>query len=803
MRVIKIRLDPPVLPTDGTLTLFATSYQWGLDYTFEDASLIKGTDEKNTTDLYSKKISVDVADNVVIYVRVKYHFNYLNKNTNQYEEKATIWSRAVPVSNKDNRLKLSSSIINTPILQANINDELGLIEISGSDYGMYSGYTEHGYTNWRIEDLNNTLYFSREDDESNLTDIVAENNLDSGKIYRVMCQYGAVDNTESNYGVKLLPNYSPYAAVFEYDAPEDLVVNRQYYYRIKLWSTGFNYYDLKIVNKVTEEVLYTIEKQAQTTNKLTITKDTYDEIQDVQIYINLHFKDTTGEYTTGWTLVKETSLSRNYIYPFRPKTEYANKYSDLKEVPRLLTNGLTCITTRELFDYKTLCSDFTTNGLWIYTTAENTLKKIKKVYTFEDDLDFDYINIIQLPNHNVLIDTVEYGNDKQKYSKFYLFEYDSVKTELTLLATKVRYDERYCTSMNNSLAVDHKGNCYYVPAMKVPGDGTEERETLILRKLNTETLEITDITLPFAAVYNVGMFVDYNNNFYVFGGCSRISYGTEVTDTDNAREEYWERTNSIIYKINTEDNTFTEFVSFDDTKLPTNVYTLHAFRRLDNKIVFLNACHSGDGMKYDQFVLLDIDKKEFTYTKLNGILNAPVRSQLVLISGDIVRITSMIKDPQYVLVYRSNSTEIANIQDFGTIDEEAGYSNEFGNVILTVGDGEIVNIEDIYKYTSIVINGTGIVRWFTPQGVTELTSKTYIVYTPTTSQDNKDFATPCIDWNANQYDSVLVLDGAQLILTANNTDNTGSSGGGTGTGTGGTVIKDIVEIQPGTSGGGN
>lgn len=750
MRVIKVRLDPPVLPEDGSLTLNATSYQISKDFEFKIQDNIVYEDLKNSTDLFYKKVRIDVSDNTTLYIRVKYHFQYFDTGSNQMIDKETIWSRPIPVSENDNRLKLSSSIVNTPTLEVEKNNENELIEITSSDFGMYSGFGTHKATTWRIEDLNNTLYFSRENDVDNLKSIIADDNLDSGKIYKVMCKYVASDNTESNYGARLLANYTPFIEQFSFDAPEDFVNGRKFYFRIKLWTRGFQHYDFKIVSKATGEEVVSLVNQTSTTNVIKYTKVNYTIVEDYEFYVRLMFKDRSVSYQTEWTKVLETSLGLNTIYLNRPKTTYADKFDSLATVPGLLTNGITCIATRETFDNKVICSDFSSKNLWLYTTEENTLKRIKILYSFEEDLDLDYLNIIQLPNHDILVDAVVYKDNKQKYSAFYVFEYNTVKQELTLLGSYVREDERYCTSMSNSLVVTKDGNAWYVPAYQTNGKN-DDRQELKLRRFNTSSFIVDkEVSLPFKARYNVGVFIDYENNVYIHSGSMINKYETESGD----RTEVWERTNNLIYKFDITKETFTEYIELPDD-IPDSIYCLHAFLRQDNKVVFFNSCHSGKALEYNKFIVLNLEDKTFNITDYNGTINVPMRTTLRLKSGDIIRVTAMLKDPQKVLVYRSNSRQHIDIPNFDTVEKESGD--------LIVTDGEIVNIEDIYKFKNIDIQGSGIVKWFRPQGVTILTSKTYVC--------NKDNQFNSTTFNGRKYDSVLILDGNQLKITEVNTTN--------------------------------
>lgn len=774
MRIIKIRLDKPVLPTDDKISLSAASYQISKDFLFEtkenillnlkvvhNANLVGDDTEetldglttkttKNQDNLFYQKVSIDVSDNTTLYVRVKYHFTYFNDGNNQLENKETSWSRALPVSENDNRLKLSSSIVSTPSVNVSVDNNDDIITITGSDFDMYSGYGTHQATSWKIEDLNNNIYFSKENDIDNLKTISTDYNLGSGKIYRVMCSYIAADNTESNYGVKLLSNFSPYTEQFSIDMPEDFVNGRKFYFRLKLWTPGFQHLDLKIIRKKDQEEVFTLKNQNKTTGYLQYSEPNYTIVQDYECWLRLTFKDSSGTYQTEWTKVAEKPLEINSIYLNRPKTTYLEKYDTLATVPVIYTNGITCITTTETYDNKVICSNFSNNTLWLYTTEENTLKQVKNMYTFDDNLDIDYMHIMQLANHDILVDTVLYKDNHQTCSVFYVFDYDPIKQQLTLLNKLERETEQYATSVSKSLVVLKDGTVWYVPARDTNVLDDEYVE-LKLKRYNTFTNKIDrEISLPFKSRYNVGLFCDFEENIYVHCGSLTSRYGTE----SESRVEYYERDNNMIYKFNPITETFEEFIEFP-AEIPAEAYCLHAFLRQDGKVIFLNGCHSGEGLKYNKFIVLDLETKEFTITDYNCTIAVPFRTNLRLSSGDIVRVSGKIRDPQNVLVYRSNSKSTSEVGDIGNIEAETED--------LIVVNGQTVVIEDIYKYKTISIQGTGIIKWYRPQGITILTSKTYIV-----NKDNLNSPIKSEEFGEMGYDSVLILDGNQLYLSAEN-----------------------------------
>lgn len=746
LKQIKISVDEPLLPKNKNILHTATSYVIGKAMDLDDPENVIESVLENSDNLTTKYFDVDIDYDGIIFVRCKYHF------TIDGVPHESNWSRVVPVNSLQTGIKLSNSIVKTPRIE--VGEEDGMIHISTSDFGMYTGPGTHVSTDYLITDSDGDVVFERENDYNNLTTIAIQDNLQDGKIYVVSARHTNSTNNTSYYGKQLFLNYSPGNELFSFEAPEDFVINRKFYYKLKLWVAKFKSYDLEIRKLGTNNAVMSLKDETKTTNylwlaetgKRTDGEGTYvilEENVQYDIFIKINFQDGTS---TDFKKVYTSALSPNKIFNLDTNVKYCDKYDIGK--PRT-TEGITCSILRETFDNKFIGVDFKSNSLKIFKlTSDNELFAISEAYKFNRNLDVDYINMYQLPNHDILVDIVMYTEKKQACTMFLLFEYDPIKLQLRLLKQKIRTDERYTTSISNSLVVTNAGDVYYIPSYLTNGRDSE-RIWLKLRKLNTITLDIEDIPLPYDVKYFANVILDKHDTPYVFGGSYTNYY--EKDEDDNAVET-WEVNEREVFRLDTSNNTF-ELWSQLPEYYPNYLYCVQPIRRKDGLNVLFNATWSGKGLEFDKFITFEPISKTFNEMDVNGQVRVPVRSAMIFNIGDVYRITSKIEDPQAVLIYNSNTNVPENIPDFQDIEKE--------NLTLEVGDGEVVTIEDIYKYTTFKITGTGIVKWYRPQGITVLNSKTLII--------NKDTIMAQATLANRQFEQILVLDGCEFRINTQGT----------------------------------
>ena len=734
LRQVKITVDQPLIPEDQDIQHTGTSYQISKDKDFSIEENILVESLNNTENLTTFYAELDIDYDSIIFVRSKYHFDVggLQKESN--------WSRIVPVNSLQSGIKLSSSVVKTPNIT--VSEDEDLVVIKTSDFSMYTGPGDHLSSDYVIEDTDGEVIFQRENDKDNLTSIYIRNKLETGKIYNVMSRHTNTTNNSSNFGKRLFSFYSPNLNLFEFEHPEDFVINRKFYYRLKIWVSLFKSYSLEIRDE-NENVIMSINDDTRTTNFIMLDDSRFVPHNIYTINVKLNFTNGTS---TDYKVVFQGPLLENSVIPYDSNVTYADKYSlaGTRE-----TGGITCFTMRETFDNKFIGPSKDGRCLYLYKFDNNgEFVELAELYEFNGNIDVDYLNIIQLSNHDILVDVLLYNEKRQAKVMFLRFEYDPIRLKLVLLKQLVREDERFNTSVSNSFVINGKGQCYYIPARMVDKQGN--LDWLRLRKLNLEELTIEDIKLPYDVKYFANIVMDKNGEFYVFGGSW---YNKYEKDENNMNVEYWENNAVDVFKLDTVNNSFSLWCSLPE-HWPKELYCIQPILRVDGRIILHNACWSGAGLSYNKFITFDPTIRTFNFTDINGPINVPVRTNIIFKNGDIYRFTSKVEDPQNVLVYHSNSKRAEDIDDFDSIDKEP--------LELIVNEDEVKAIEDIYKYTKITILGNGKLKWYRPQGITVLTSKDLIVMKNTRIRQ--------LDLARQEYRSILVLDGVDFqIVTGRQT----------------------------------
>lgn len=759
MRKIKITVAPPVLDTvlasnpelkdTYGLKFFATSYRIlnridGLD----DQDALVAESWKDTQNLQEKIFNINFPEHEFLYVTTKHHFQ-VTVGKDKGKELETEWGGIVPISKYDNRLKVSDVIVSTPSIFYTENN--GVVSIETGKYNLYAGPGKQCATSYRVEDTNNNVIFERNLDEDNLTSITTPVPFEKGKLYLIKASHHSTTGGNSNYGSEFFNNYSADSNQFELECSNDFINNRKLHYKIKLWSTGFMYYKLELVERATNKVVQKLEKEKRLAHYILHSyKDNNPEyLQIYDFYLTVTFKVDNKTINSPRTLVHSDTMGINTLYPYNTYTKYIEKFDKSNPV---ITSGITCSTFRELFDGGFIGVDFASNKLYIYKNNNGTLVKYKPVYTFPNKIDLSYVNIWQIYNGNILVDAAEFDNNNQTSAAFYIFEYNTYREELELIKKVTRVDEKYSTSMSNSLACTGNGECWYVPAYLTTGKDSD-RVPLRLRRLDLKTYQIDrDIELPFVAKYNVSLFADKDSGIYIMGGSAIPRYVREkeaTLDETLSQETYYEMDNRVIYKlIRVEDpkkQDYLEQWTVIPDDIPKEAYCWHPFLRIDGNIVMFNATSSGSAVGYNKFMVLEPYTKTIEVRKMNGYTNIPFRSNVVFLSGNILRISSTIQKEQQAIMYISNTKATELVKDI-----DMDYENTDA---LVVGDQEVVVIEDLYKYKNIKITGGGILKWIRPQGITILTSKDLIV--------NKDRNMQLKSFNSNNWRSILILDGVQ------------------------------------------
>lgn len=760
MRKVKITVTRPIIDalTDNDpnqkdlygLEFFATSYRILSRFDgIEDPSAILAQSIKNQVELDEKVFELDFPEDRLLYVTTKHHFR-VTSGPDMGNEVETEWSSIVPVSKYDNRLKVSDVMVSTPSVF--FREEAGTMFIETSKFKMYAGPGTHASTTWRIEDSTNNPLYERNQDEDNLTYFEAPFEVKSGKLYMVKARHTSTTGGNSNYGVEFFNNYSANTTQFEIQVNRDFISWRKYHYRIKLWTTDFLFYRLEVVDKTLNKTVIDLQRQTVLSQYILhgYEHNNPEFLHEFEFYLTVTYKYNDMLVESERTLVHSDTMGVNQLYPYDLATTYTEMFH---RDPDLITNGINCSTFRETFDNKFLAVDFIDGKIWLYKNNNGTLIKYKPVYEFPYKIDIHFCNIVQLSNGSILVDVCMYDDNTPKGATFLIFDYNPFREELILEREIVRYDERQSTAISNSLSANGRDEVWYVPSYLTDGI-TDDRQNLKLRRLNCRTWKVDkDIELPFVAKYNVTCICDKDDNVFVIGGSAIPRYVLErEAELDNkTQEETFQLDNTLIYKLirqANEDDDFLERWAVMPEVIPNYCYSWQPFLRVDGQIVLFNSAWSGEAINYNKHIVFHPYTKQMSIHDLNGAINMPFRTNFVFRSGNIRRVSSLPQAEQYAITYISNTmlqSTINRVDIYDTVDD-----------LLVVGSDETVVVEDIYRYKDIRIMGNGILKWVRPQAITILTSKDLII--------NRDRQSSLASLNAQNYRSILVLDGSQFTV---------------------------------------
>lgn len=454
----------------------STIYQIGtsvfldeLDENGDLKNVIKEVTSSNDKERYEIDIDLeDVDENTVLYARSKFIFSKNGQNI------ITNWSRPITLMPNIQKLSMSDTIVQTP--SVSVSSDTNHIYIKSSDFELYSGLGEHYKTGYTLTNTDNEVLLKREDDVDNLNTIYVENQLQSGKIYKANVKHGTL-TTNGYDGSSLISTYSSLKEMFGFEAPEQFIINRKWYYRVKIYSNDYTTYDLQI-RAYDGSIIDTYLGLTELTGYILPTQDKYEVGQQYILYIKLNFANNT---TTKYGYLYSTFCNKNEILNYEPKLNYKNKFKLLED--RDISSDIISI-ERETFDGKLIAYDVATNSLALYNNDTNTTK-IMDFYKFNTNESVSYLNVIQLANHDILADVTIYSN-QNPITKFLLFEYNTIKTTVSLIAELSRVNEKLSTAVSNSLVSSNDGRVFYIPARYLDDDNAETKLPLIELCINIE-----------------------------------------------------------------------------------------------------------------------------------------------------------------------------------------------------------------------------------------------------------------------------------------------------------------------------
>jgi len=753
MSKIKISIDAPILPAASGITHVSTSWQIS---TYPDFSLRDYYVYESLEDTNNLLVNYYVTDNLdqPVYVRIQYNFS---NNT------SSKWSRVIPVRGDQIGLKLSSTVVLTPVVEAKIvvNNRSKNIVINAEPMKLYSGIGNHKSTSWYIIDSDNFEIFKREKDEDNLTNMTVDAGmLDSNKAYQVKVKYHTDTNTDSLFGKALLTTETSNNDLFDLKIKSNLLIDNIVYFGLSLYTNEFNNIDIIIKNSAGITVANNLN---QSTTTPSINTDGLSLLEEYCIYSRVRF---TSGVVTSFKKIWCGKLSDNAVLPKDRNTNYVNEYTFTQE---FLIKGATTQSSIEMFNGAVLLTKHTDNNIYYYTQYGDTLVErgiSGKLDGYNDLMDLQYVNILPLANGKILIDyyavsevhsgsplyndiianasgnsditVVDDGENIIKYnSKFALFSYNQTNNTMTLISTKFRLDESYSTSVNNSMVV-YKNYAYYIPAEM--SDGTD----LKLKKLDLATLDITDVAaLPVTGIKNQANLTMLDDNNMLFLGGNSTTY--ENTD----KEIVSDRINNELYKYNITTGSFIQLSNLPST-ITNDHYSLQTYVMRNYDVMIVNSVKNGPALGDQTTHVYEPDTDTFVKYDNDMPDSMSYRNTIRYRNGDISRISSRVNDPQVVYLYPAERVGGVDINTNTSIDLITN---------LVVGTNEVITITNPYLYDSINIDGTsdsdtGYLHWQKDDEI--------IVFKYTDLLVTHDRT--LTEAEASQYDNITILDGAHLYI---------------------------------------
>ena len=723
---IKVSIDRPI-PTDGgELEHVSTSWQLSRipDFNIREEFIAESLED--TVNLLEYRPSLELEENVSVYARVKYHFNNGSESN---------WIKIIPINTNQRGIKMSGTVIATPKVSVEFKYNginFSNLKITSSRYILYSGAGNHVSTDWYIKDINGKVLWSRLGDEKYLYEIVVDSSyVEPNKVYIIEAVYNTDVNVSSLTGKAILNTNINKNNLFRLEMLGDLVPNRDTYFKLWVYTRLHETADLVIKDNNGVTVAEATDLMG---NELMINSGDLIPYHKYTILSRLKLND--GGYT-AYVKVGDYICKENNIISINPLHNYLEKYNFTQEIQ---TKGPVVFTTTQLYNNSILTVKHNDNSIYLQSLCDGKLRDMGAVLTIDDFksiMDKSYVNIIPLSDGKILLDynairkvdiysdyvsdtirdnMLANNIDRYEYDgliivnnhdenenidvlvhrpRFALYEFNPLTNRLNLLKTLTRDDEKYGTSITNSVVQTDTNTIWYTPAFAVDNVDSETEVNIRIKKLDLETLTITEYKyLPVVTKAYPTLF-KMNGDVYFTAGSNEP---TVVNHVDS-----WLRSNDKIYKMGTSGWIQVGELNSD---IPVEMYALAAYIRKAGKVILFNNVTDGAAVGDQRTVTIDTDLN--SYISDNDMGDGMLyRNAIQLQNGDFIRISTRTEDPQLVYTYISDTMTSDNLTENDTID-----------IILdlVVPVGNMIQVEDLYRYESVTIEGdseenTGELRW--------------------------------------------------------------------------------------------
>ena len=639
-----------------------------------------------------------------LYFRTMYHFekDIIVDGIPSVEYTDSGWSMISSLRGEQRGIKISSNIVNTPIVWCDISyedDIHGVLTINTNTMSMFAGVGTHESTTYRIRTSQGVVY-ERIRDKSNLTSLsIPFTMFEAGRVYVVECAHHNNVNADSLYGVAMLSTMCEQSKLFDIEMANPnckFMPHRYMYFKFKSLGPTVISADIILTTATGEVIAECAGQQTETPRIFT------GELQPGQEYfIKARVWDQNG-FTPYVTIYKGRPQS-NRVEPINIDTQYPNVWTYRNQVN---TKGGVIQVTRELCSGAIISGMDNDSNLYKFTIGKNgMLNTVKPIVNLipnnNGELGEVYLNVVPLRTGSVLIDYANAVSSSSCYRpKMWIADYNPITDVLSPIKSVQRTNELKSTGVSGSMASMSNGMVYYIPAV-LTNSNTTGMLPLVLKRIDTESgtdqIDIIDeATLPFTAHQFVSMVRWVDDNLIVFGGVNTPAV-FEGNDT------VYTRSNNAFYMYTISTKRWTKLLDIADTDvvLDERIYNFHMVKRHDNKIAVFNSCNSTI-IRNDQSVLIfDVVNNTVEYPDIDHGDSVPYQNTIICMSGDVYRVSCNETDPQKVYRYVAG-----NIAQEDILDETI--TDSLTDII--VRENDVVTIYDPWRYDTITIEGDSAIN---------------------------------------------------------------------------------------------
>ena len=715
-RKIRISVDEPVkLPVGVVHT--GTTYWLSRTKDFINALV---HDENDEVALREKRFVIDLADDEPLYVKTQYVYN--GGLDAEPAGSLSTESRISSLRGDQRGLHISDAIVNTPKLELLIdskNNSIGELTLKSSDFKMFTSVGNHLATTWILKDLNNTVLYKREKDSDNLTSITLPSSMTIDTNFIAEVYYHTDTNVISNAGhfYNLKPNRK--STVFTVTKMGRLITTRPQYFKINLKTVRFKSYRL-IVRNGNKSIIY---NQSGLTD-LSVKVSTIDFIAG-ENYSFEFVLDLGTEYSES-VIINDIASDISILY--NPNKDYLDQY-DFKHL--IQTRGKTTQLSYQLHNDTILLTRSGDKSIGTYKYSNGNLMRIGDGLTLPVTKDIFMPSLYVQEMHNGDI-CIAYVSRDTSVNNLFIGVYDFNPITNTI-------------SLKHSKNISSKDNLIHTGGITVTWDNKIHYITydngVILNSLDIYADNLEVIPTPINVAGSVSIVRNNFDDIVLLGGTN--------TDDNINQTVFGVRDNHKVFVYDSQLGTFSEVGTDIMLDINTDLFSFHSVLRHDGKIALFNTLDNGnlDGIDNQSTIIIDLDLHTATLLTNDHLDDLSYLGTIVLNSGDVLRFSSNVKDPQKLYAYVSDSTDGGRLDDNDNI---VRVNNE-----LIVLEGEVITVDNLSLYDTVIVRGNGVLNYVTDDGTLTFDS-THLILTRDTVLYRSEF-------NAGQWSDVVLI-GARLII---------------------------------------